>query len=261
MNAPAVQSTTIQEPSLSETAVTGVQQGDKVMPIYLLLDVSGSMHDVEEDLNKVAAELKQLAADEPEVADVAHICIIVFNGSAQVLVPLSDIREATVPRVTTGGGTNYGAAFELLKDTIDADFSRYQAAGAAVFRPLAWLLSDGAPQDDSYESRFIALFHYDPATGSGNKRYPRLVPIGFRQARLDVLTKLAYPPQDGLAYLSQPGTSAVVAFRAILDFICKTTVSTGKTVTAPGGPRHEFPESLPGFDQAPSQYAGGDWLS
>lgn len=258
MNAPTTPSTVL-EPGLEETVLRGVQRGDKIMPMYLVIDTSGSMRDVEDLLNQVAAELKQLAADEPDVADVAHISIIVFNSSAHVLLSLSDIREAQVPRITTGGGTCYGAAWRVLKDAIDADFARYKAAGAQLFRPLAWFLSDGLPQDDA-EREFVQLFHFDPETGTGNQRYPRIVPLGFREADLNVLAKIAYPAKDNLAYLSKPGTSPSAAFKAILEFICKTTVSTGLTATSPGGPRHEFPESLPGFDQVPSQYAGGDWL-
>ena len=248
------------EPSLSEIAVRTLQQGDKVMPMYLLVDISGSMHDVEDLLNQVMSELKQLAQDEPDVADVAHFCLIVFNGTAQVLVSLSDIRDASLPVIRTGGGTNFGEGFRVLDETIKADAQRISATGASMFRPLAWFLSDGAPQDSNWEQEFHNRFAFDEETGRGNRAYPRVVPLGFRDAPMDVLTKLAYPAKDGVAYKSAPGTSPVEAFKAILDFICRTTVSTGATAGTPTGPRHEFPETLPGFTQAPSQYAGGDWI-
>jgi hypothetical protein len=258
MNAPAV-SSTVHEPMAPEPALSGPQQGNKVMPMYLLLDTSGSMNDVEAQLNQVTAQLKQLAHDQPDVADVAHICLIGFNSSAQVLVPLGDLREARLPVITTGGGTNYSAAWKVLEETIRSDRDRLKASGAAMFRALAFMLTDGEPQDGAWESDFHARFAYDPETGTGNKLYPRVVPLGFRQARPDVLAKLAYPKKDGRAYFATPGTNPAEAFAAILDFICKTIVTTG--LTAPTGPRHEFPESIPGFTETPSQYAGGDWIT
>lgn len=248
------------EPHLHQEAVEGIQAGAKIMPIYLVLDRSLSMKEEEELLNQVARELKELAANEPEVADVAHICVIGFSSTAQVLVPLSDIRDAVFPTIVADGGTNYTAALELLARTIEADVNRLAAAKAKVFRALVWFLTDGEPQDLTWEETFKRLFDYNAETGAGNARYPRFVPLGFRQANPDVLARMAYPPQDGLAYLSKPGMSPKEAFGVLLELICRTTVASGLTAPSDAA-AHVFPKDVPGVEATPSQYAGGSWLT
>ncbi|MBX7132463.1 MAG: VWA domain-containing protein [Fimbriimonadaceae bacterium] len=256
---PSVRSDLV-EPPLVPSAVGGIQQGAKIMPLYILLDTSGSMKDVEKELNDFARELQQLAKDEPQIADVAYMCVIGFDSTARVLIPLGDIREASMPVITAGGGTNYSAAFELLAARIQEDSRMIHDAGAAMFRPLAIWLSDGAPQDREYMETFRRLFDYDAETETGNRSYPRFVPIGMRNADAETLAKLAYPAKDGLAFLSRPGVSPADAIAAFLDFVGKTTLATGATATSPGGPRHEVAREIAGFDPIESQYAGGDWI-
>jgi hypothetical protein len=179
-----------------------------------------------------------------------------------VLLPLCNIADANLPVVVTNGGTNYSAAWEVLGRTIAADAARFREAGVAMLRPLAWFLTDGAPQDPDWELNFQKRFHYNKETKVGNNMYPRVVPVGIGEAPMDVLTRLAYPPENAKAFKSAPGTPPAEAFKAAIRFAGQTIISTGQTGLNSGGgaPSHVVGESIEGFDSQDSEYAGEDWV-
>src|SRR5262245_31766883 len=90
------------------------EQGQLVMPFYLICDVSGSMSGDMKALNDGLQGLRQAIVTEPVVDDVAQICIMTFSDSAKVVMPMSQMSEHKVPTLKVEGGTNYGKAFREL---------------------------------------------------------------------------------------------------------------------------------------------------
>jgi hypothetical protein len=69
---------------MSEEQITeraGPEQGQLVMPFYLICDVSGSMSGDMATLNQEVQRLRAAIVSEPTVDDVAHVCVMTF-GSA-----------------------------------------------------------------------------------------------------------------------------------------------------------------------------------
>lgn len=219
---------------MSEERVTehaGVEPGQQVMPFYLVCDVSYSMSNDMVKLNDGIQRLRRAIVSEPAVDDVAHIGIISFSDSARVVLPLTQMSEHTIPALSVEGGTNYGAAFRLLAQTIAQDTASLKAQGYRVYRPCAFFMSDGEPLDLDWEQTFRATLTYDSSTGRGMKGHPVFVPFGFRDAPEHVLRKLAYPLEKGKWYHTK-SHDVEEALQGILDIIMNTVISSGRSASA-----------------------------
>lgn len=205
-----------------------VEQGQIVMPFYIVCDVSYSMVNDMPDLNKGLQRLRGAIISEPILDDVAHICIMTFSDSAKVVLPLGQMSEHAVPTLSVEGGTNYGAAFRELAHTITRDAADLKGQGYRVFRPCAFFLSDGAPLDHDWLQTFRSTLNYDPSTATGMKMHPVFVPFGFRDAPIDVLKKLAYPAEKG-KWFHIRSHDIEEALKGILDIIMKTVVTSGQS--------------------------------
>ena len=240
------------------------QDGDVVMMFYFLADKSTSMQDVMPQLNDALRSLKQLAVDNPDIADVVQVSVIAFDHEARVVVPMGPLQDATMPTLIASGGTNYSNVFRTLHDAIEADTDRLRAEGFKVYRALGFFLTDGEPnsEDRDWPGEFARQLTFEAETGQGFKRYPRFIPLGFRDASLETLSQLAYPAKGGRAFVQRNGGNVAEVFDAILPFIGNTIVATGRTGQDPTARvQHVVPPTIPGFDAQDSQYAGGDWLA
>jgi uncharacterized protein YegL len=173
------------------------EEGQIVMPFYLVCDVSGSMSRDMQALNEGIRKLRRAIVAQPQVDDVAQLSIITFSTNAQVVLPLGRMSEEQMPTLSAQATTNYGAAFTLLAQTIQQDIARLKAQKLKVYRPCAYFLTDGLPTDRTWLQTFTSTLTYDQARGSGMKGHPLFIPFGFRDASEDVLNKLAYPPDKG----------------------------------------------------------------
>jgi uncharacterized protein YegL len=205
-----------------------VEPGSLVMPFYLVCDVSQSMAASLPALNQALRTLWQAIVNEPVVDDVARICIMTFSDTARVVVPLGRITETGLPALGVEFGTNYGAAFRELAQTIAYDSEALKDQGYKVYRPCVFFLTDGMPLDEDWEETFGATLTFDPHTGQGMKAHPIFVPFGFDQARPSILAKLAYPPQRGKWHFAGDASPAL-ALQGLLDVIMKTVVNSSMT--------------------------------
>jgi uncharacterized protein YegL len=203
-------------------------EGQMVMPFYLICDVSYSMSRDMAALNDGVQRLRRSIVSEPFVDDVAHVSIMTFSDTAKVVMPLTQLSEQPVPQLSVEGGTNYGAAFRELAHVIPVDAAALKAQGYRVFRPCAFFLTDGEPGDQDYWETFKSTLTYNRVTGVGMKQHPAFIPFGFRQASVDVLKKLAYPPERARWYHMANDDIGLV-IKNILDVIMKTVVSSGQS--------------------------------
>jgi uncharacterized protein YegL len=208
-----------------------VEPGQLIMPFYLVCDVSYSMTNDMAALNEGVQRLRRAIVSEPAVDDVAHIAVLTFSDVGKVVVPLSQMSEHGVPPLSVEGGTNYGAAFRTLAQTIAEDNASLKAQGYKVYRPCVFFLSDGEPLDPDWEATFRATLTYDPATGTGMKGHPVFVPYGFREAPEEVLRKLAYPMGKAKWYFCE-STDIGQVLKGILDIIMNTVISSGNSAAS-----------------------------
>ena len=226
------------------------------MPFYLICDVSYSMTNDMAELNARVKRLRQSITAEPLVDDVAHVALMTFSDTAKVVMPLSQMSEAAIPTLSVEGGTNYGQAFRELANTIPADAAALKAQGYRIFRPCAFFLTDGEPNDSDYFETFKSTLTYNGVTGVGMKQYPVFIPFGFRAAPDNVLKKLAYPPEKGRWYhIKNDDIGQVI--KLILDVIMKTVVSTGQS-SSTGKPAlvHAPAPAVQGVTQGDAE----DWI-
>jgi len=235
------------------------QEGQVVMPFYLVCDVSGSMAGDMTALNDGIRRLRRAIVAQPQVDDIAQIGIITFSDNAQVVLPLSQMSEESMPTLHAQSTTNYGSAFTLLARTIESDIAALKAQKLRVYRPAVFFLTDGMPTDSSWFQTFQRTLTYDKAAGQGMKGHPVFIPFGFRDARKEVLGKLAYPPDRGM-YFHAKTHNIEEALTGILSVIMTSVISSGLSGGA-GNPMLALPAPEPGsgLTSGVSQY-DDEWV-
>lgn len=119
------------------------------LPVYLVLDTSGSMYGepIEAVKNGVQILISTLRSD-PYALETAFISIITFNTNAQQVTSLTELASFQQPTIDAGGCTALGGALELLAQKIDAEVTKTTAEQKGDWKPLVFLMTDGEPTDD-----------------------------------------------------------------------------------------------------------------
>lgn len=119
------------------------------LPIYFLLDVSGSMsgEPIEAVRNGLSMCVNSLRG-EPQALETAYLSVITFDSDAKQLVPLTDLLSFQEPILKLGGTTSLGKALSLLSNKIDSEVRKGTSEEKGDWVPLVFLMTDGAPTDD-----------------------------------------------------------------------------------------------------------------
>ena len=124
--------------------------GLRRLPVYILLDTSGSMrgepiHSVNAGLQAMLSALRQ----DPYALESVHLSIITFDVEARVylpLTPLDQVRFSDVD-VPQGGATFMGAALNLLIESVDREVKKSTPDVKGDWRPLVFIMTDGSASD------------------------------------------------------------------------------------------------------------------
>ena len=119
------------------------------LPVYLLLDTSGSMHGepIEAVKNGVEILISSLRQD-PYALETAYLSIITFDTQARQLMPLTEIAMFQPPQLQATGTTQLGDALALLAEKIDQEVQKTTHDIRGDWKPLVFIMTDGAPTDD-----------------------------------------------------------------------------------------------------------------
>lgn len=119
------------------------------LPVYLLVDTSGSMHGeaIEAVRNGLQVMLSALMQD-PYALETAYLSVIAFDSSARQLTPLTELTSFQLPNLQANGMTAMGEALSLLADCIQREVIKGGAEQKGDWKPVVFLLTDGAPTDD-----------------------------------------------------------------------------------------------------------------
>ncbi|MET0394575.1 MAG: VWA domain-containing protein [Chitinophagaceae bacterium] len=119
------------------------------LPVYLLLDTSGSMtgEPIEAVKNGVQVMISSLRQN-PQAIETAFISVITFDSMAAQVVPLTDLASFQMVDLRATGTTALGNALKLLADRLDTEVSRTTMEQKGDWKPLVFIMTDGIPTDD-----------------------------------------------------------------------------------------------------------------
>ncbi len=119
------------------------------LPVYLLLDTSGSMHGeaIEAVKNGVQILLSTLRQD-PYALETAYLSIISFDTTAKQLVQLTELAAFQAPEINASGTTQLGDALSMLAEKIEQEVQKTTADTKGDWKPLIFIMTDGSPTDD-----------------------------------------------------------------------------------------------------------------
>jgi uncharacterized protein YegL len=118
------------------------------LPVYLLLDCSGSM--AGEPIEAVRQGVRALVSDlrgDPMALENAFLSVITFSSGAQQVCPLTELLTFQEPTLNAGGTTALGEALNLLQQCIDREVRKSSPTQKGDWKPLIFLMTDGQPTD------------------------------------------------------------------------------------------------------------------
>jgi uncharacterized protein YegL len=117
------------------------------LPVYILLDTSGSMrgepiHAINNSLQILLSTLRQ----DPHALDTVHIGLITFDLEARVMQELTPLDEFPAIELKTpnSGPTFLGDALKMVTQKVN---SEVRVGSEADWAPLLFVMTDGKPSD------------------------------------------------------------------------------------------------------------------
>ena len=122
-----------------------IKKEGRALPVFILLDVSGSMSG--EKIETVNVALKEMINSFKKIENpkgIIELCLVTFGGSqANVIKPLSKITDQDLYVLTASGNTPMGMAFEKVAEMIEDK----DVVSSRAYTPTIVLISDGNRTD------------------------------------------------------------------------------------------------------------------
>jgi len=202
--------------------------GERVLPVWFVIDTSASMFGADADLaGQALSEFHTSALDNPVLSSIIWMGILTFSDRAEVLVPLTSITEIrAVPLLLPGGATFFSPALNLLIEQVRRAKQNLRAMGHAVYRPLIFFVTDGEPLDSGWERDALVL-REDIGVN--------LVAVGLKDVSPATLQRLS----PDLAFQAEDLESLSEALRELPAMFLNSTfqeLGSGSTVKMPATP-------------------------
>lgn len=120
------------------------------LPVYLLIDVSGSMRGepIQSVQNGMQILLNALRQN-PHALESVYLSVITFGPTAQQIVPLTELIQFQIPKFDADGvGTSLGVALKLLSNKMQTEVNKSTADRKGDWKPITFIMTDGEPTDD-----------------------------------------------------------------------------------------------------------------
>ena len=131
------------------------------LPVYLLIDTSGSMRGepiqaVNVGLQTMMASLRQ----DPHALDSVYLSLITFDKEVNLLFELTELSNVQLPEIQTpeSGPTFMGEALKLLIERVDKEVAVSSEESKGDWMPLLFIMTDGKPSDSQlFEEQYPKL--------------------------------------------------------------------------------------------------------
>jgi uncharacterized protein YegL len=119
------------------------------LPVYLVLDTSGSMfgEPIEAVKNGLQLMISKLRTN-PQAQETAFISVITFDSAAKQIIPLTDLASFQMVEIRASGMTALGDALNVVSKCIDNEVTKTTAETKGDWKPLVFILTDGIPTDN-----------------------------------------------------------------------------------------------------------------
>ena len=119
------------------------------LPVYLVLDVSGSMHGepIEAVRNGMQMLVSTLRTD-PYALETAFLSVVIFDEKARQVVSLTELMAFQPPTIEAGSTTSLGDARKVVKECIEREVKKTTVEEKGDWKPLVFIMTDGQPTDD-----------------------------------------------------------------------------------------------------------------
>jgi uncharacterized protein YegL len=120
------------------------------LPVYFLLDTSGSMYgEPIQALNSALSGMLNTLRADPQALDTLWLNFITFNTEARELVPLTELIHFQLPEIVCpqSGPTHTGRALQLLHEKVLTEVKLGTAEEKGDWKPLLFIFTDGKPSD------------------------------------------------------------------------------------------------------------------
>jgi uncharacterized protein YegL len=120
------------------------------LPVYFLLDTSGSMYgEPIQALNNAMSSMINTLRTDAQALDSLWISIITFDREVKEIIPLTELAAFQLPEITCpqSGPTMTGMALEFLYENVQKDIRKGTSKQKGDWKPLLFLFTDGNPND------------------------------------------------------------------------------------------------------------------
>lgn len=120
------------------------------LPVYFLLDTSGSMNgEPIQALNNALSGMINTLRSDAQASETLWISIITFDRVVNEVSPLTELPSFQLPEIVCppSGPTNTGKALELLYEKVNNEVRKGTPTQKGDWRPLLFLFTDGKPSD------------------------------------------------------------------------------------------------------------------
>ena len=208
-------------------------EGVRRLPIYLLLDCSGSMSGAPIESVRRGVELfaQEVSAD-TFASQTVHVGVITFDSDARMVTNgLEAIEQFQPPQLSASGSTSLGKALQALQQSLDTDVKPSVKGGEkGDWKPWIFILTDGMPTDDWQTPRQEILDRQQ-------RKVLNVITVGCGTSINEQnLKAIAIGPTFRM-------DNSEASFKTFFQWVSQSVKSVSKSVSQPGG--EDQPAAMP----------------